>query len=592
MKKYGMMNLDGRETLSHVQKGTNYIVEKKKINKILTDRGIIDNSISFEEVINEILTVVTELDFILNSKVTNIDFVQNIRDYIDSSKLIIGTPILKNVRKEHKDSAAACTVFNPHISDGSINIEHLKNKLQLFLGAGIGVGLDLSECKDPLFELRRIDDILFDLDNELKNKRKRPVAVMITLRVSHPEVINFIQAKKHIDFSKSRVNISIFTEEKLFSLAENDENFPLFNQNGQVEKLVKAKYLIELISEAAHYCGEPGVLFIDRFEKENSTPNHKFISTAPCAEIAMSSGDACHFSYINLSEFVISKKNNKYFDFNSFGKCVRSVTRFLDSIVEYTIQNEFFKRSLVAKKRRIGVGILGFATMLVKLNLDYDSKESILLASQIAEYLNFYSKKESNILAQKRGAFELFSKSAFIDKIWKEKKRNHFTGIISETDWNQLFKDIEKYGIRNASTVAFPPTGTSSMIAMVSPSFEPYFSVYENYFEKGKKYSFLPSTLYSAIKSATNNNEDKDEKSKAHNQLLKQSKDIDFINQILITKSFQDFADGGASKTVHLPNKASVEDVYSCFYAAYQFGLKGISIFRENCINERKKLVI
>ena len=566
--------------------------EEQKKNYILAERGIISAKKSFKDIIGEIVEIISKIDFELSCGKNNTLFIGELYNDIVSNKIIVGTPILKNVNAKGKNNAAACSVIQPIVINGKINYRDLYKRATKLLITGVGIGIDLSETNDPVGALKIIDDQMFQIDEKLKSKRKRPVAAMVSLAAHHPKVLDFIDAKKDADFSRSRVTISLLVSELLFLSASQNQLWSLSSNDGNIQGNTPAKEILKRIASAVHYCGEPGILFIQRLENENATPEWKYITSAPCAEIAMSDKDACHFSYVNLSEFIKEDNGVSSFDFKSFGNSVRLTTRFLDSIVEYTINNNCFSQPIVSSKRRIGVGVAGFSTMLMNLGLSYSSNEAYLLAKQIAEYLSFYSIKESIELAKVRGRFNAFGNSKYTDINWIKRKQKFITGIISESEWSQLFNDLSVFGIRNASTVAFPPTGTSSQIAGVSSSFEPYLSLIDTYLNN----DFIPNKilieLLKYIKLDLNKTDlicaikQGNIKLNAYPQ-FKIASEISVKDQLKITEAFQNFADGGASKTVFLPNKSSKKDVINCFWLSYNMGLKGISVFRDNCLNDR-----
>ncbi len=189
----------------------------------------------------------------------------------------------------------------------------------------------------------------------------------------------------------------------------------------------------------------------------------------------MAPGEACQFSYVNLARFAKDGEFNQ----KKFCKTVEVLTRLLDASVEYTIQNanDDLVLPLVRMKRRIGVGITGFADLLIQLGIPYDDERAVLLASKISELLDYHSKKMSVELALCRGAFPAYAKSRYKDQDWVRRKHHKMTGVIEEELWNELYKKILNKGVRHASTTSMPPTGTSSTIANSSKSLEPHFAL-------------------------------------------------------------------------------------------------------------------
>jgi ribonucleoside-diphosphate reductase alpha chain len=422
--------------------------------------------------------------------------------------------------------------------------------------------------------------------------KKRPVASMATLRADHPKILAFIRAKKHADFSKWRFNISVFLDEALMIAAEQQKPWYLKDNDGRIVSEINAALLLREIAEIAHYCGEPGILFRDRLEYDNPTPNWSYQSTAPCAELAMAPGDACQFSYLNLSHFV----HRGSFNHVLFAESVQVLTRLLDDSVEYTLMQQHdaeIHLPLVREKRRIGVSITGFADLLIKLKVPYDHPHAAILAHQISELLDFNSKKASVTLAKLHGPFPCFSESRYQDHDWVRRKSSKTTGIVSSDDWHQLYQDIEQQGLRNATTTSIPPSGTSSTIANISKSLEPHFSF------KGFNGNVIP-LIEQVIQHHFRGKEQA--KLMAHVAehgnfpewiclawpFLRTSCQINPSTHLDIQQAFQSFLDDSVSKTINMHNKTNADDVEDIIWTSYKKGLKGVTIFRDNCLIERK----
>ena len=351
------------------------------------------------------------------------------------------------------------------------------------------------------------------------------------------------------------------------------------------EKIPKGD-LEDSIIKAINSCGEPGILFPNRFESMNDTPQWQYNSTAPCAEIAMSDGDACHFSHLNISAFLYYEDNHYIFDEQGFIDAVYTIVRFLDDIVEYSlIHSPKGKYELVRKKRRIGVGIAGLATALLKMGVAYNSEDGIRFAKKVAHILAVHTRIASIKLAKERGPFPAFEISRYKDDDWLNEKFKPLGG-----DVNDLIHGILIYGIRNATTLAFPPTGTSSQIAGVSPSFEPYL----NLFFKCEGHKCVPSIICDYIyKRYASDEADeliaqllRDEVNIGKYKEFVSATQVDADTQLAYTKIFQDIADGSASKTINLAEDATTEDIRRCLRKAETMGLKGISIYKKTKSNK------
>lgn len=543
---------------------TYYELEGFRKRQILINRGIIHDPNGLCEVYDFILDTIHSIDCRFRDNGNREQWMRDLKSAVFSDKILIGTPILQNLNPQSKCVLSACTTITPPVNhEGDIVYWELERILETELSLGMGVGIDMSILAEPDKAVNRIDNILFKIDNSLKETNRRPVAAMLTLKGDHPRIKEFIKSRICKNEQTTRLNISILVDEKI--------------PNGDLE---------ESIINAIDSCGEPGILFPERFENVNDTPQWQYNSTAPCAEIAMSDGDACHFSHLNIPAFLFYEDNHYKFDEKGFIDAVYTIVRFLDDIVEYSlIHSPKGKYEIVRKKRRIGVGIAGLATALLKMGIAYNSYDGINFAKRIAHVLAMHTRIASIKLAKERGPFPAFEISRYKNKEWLKEKFKPL-GI----DANDIIHDILAYGIRNATTLAFPPTGTSSQIAGVSPSFEPYLNL--SFMYDGHKY--VPSIVCDYIDKRYSS----DEAAELIAQILRDeiniekykefisAPQVDVDTQLAYTKIFQDISDGSASKTINLPENATTEDIRKCIRKAETMGLKGISIYKQTNSNK------
>lgn len=560
-------------------------------NDIMHQRGIIENDESVTQALERATDALLAIDTRLGVT-EDTDFASRVYEQVESGVLIFGTPILTNAGREGR-MTAACTVLPVQTSQGKVKLDCFVSSSETALGNAIGTGYDLSDVDSPADALLELNEALDEINTALLKDRKRPVASMATLRANHPEVLSFIRAKREADFSKWRFNLSIFVSEELFASAESDELWPLKDNRGQSVGAISAKDLLQEIAECAHYCGEPGILFKDRIDRDNATPQWEYTSTAPCAEVAMAGGEACQFSYINLGNLVIEDVPGvQSIDFERFEVAVRDMTRLLDAAVQQTIDNDTFSAlPLVEQKRRIGVGITGFADLLIRLKIPYDDPRAQELALQISEVLDYASKVESVELAKQRGSFPAFSESRYMNSTWVRRKMKRTSGIIGVEKWEDLYNDIQRYGIRHAATTSMPPTGTSSAIVRSSKSLEPHFTLSDS------QGDFFPSVI-DALKMEEAIWVDIGKVS-LHGVDIDRSEIGEFIPYLRTARelhpqahmdvqiAFQAYLDESLAKTINLPQHSSVADVRDIIHQAAKSGVKGITVFRDNCLQER-----
>lgn len=543
---------------------TYYELEEVRKRQILINRGIIDNSNDLSNVYNFILNTIHSIDCRFKDDDNREQWMSDLKSAIFSEKILVGTPILQNLNPQSNCVLSACTIITPPVNcEGEIVYWELERILETELRLGMGVGIDLSILLEPDKAVNRIDNILLKIDNSLKKANRRPVAAMLTLKGSHPRILEFIKSRINKNEQTTRLNISILIDGEI--------------PQGDLE---------DSIINAINSCGEPGILFPNRFENVNDTPQWQYNSTAPCAEIAMSDGDACHFSHLNISAFLHYENNHYKFDEQGFIDSVYTIVRFLDDIVEYSlIHSPKGRYELVRQKRRIGVGIAGLATALLKMGIAYNSEEGIRFAKRVAHILAVHTRIASIRLAKERSPFPAFEISRYKDNNWLTKK---FKPLGEDADC--LIHDILVYGIRNATTLAFPPTGTSSQIAGISPSFEPYL----NLFLKYEGHKFVPSIVCDYIYKRYSSDEAgeliaqllRDEVNVGKYSEFVSATQVDADTQLAYTKIFQDIADGSASKTINLPEDATIEDIRKCLRKAESMELKGISVYKKTKSNE------
>lgn len=557
--------------------------DQEEVVKLLRDRGILRGSESTQDIFSRVIITLLEADRTLNGqKQIDKKLLSRVIEYVESKALVFGTPLLSHVGRSNSVCFASTVVD----LQANSNWKDLSTEMSKVLKAGLGVGVDLSHFSHP-------DQVLWDLNydigivnQQLVNTHKRPVACMATLRADHPRVGDFIVSKQNPQISNWFFNISIWVTEKLISQAFN-------NSQTKNSNFIRSKSLIEDIAHSAFKCAEPGILYFDRYQRDNPTPQWQYSSVAPCGEMAMSDGEASIFSYINVTHMVKKHGNNKIvFDWNKFSELSIIMTRLMDAAISLNTGRKMSKYEKVNSKRRIGIGITGFAGLLMNLDLAYSSEQAVKLASQLSESLDYWTKVESVRMSRQRGAFPLFKKSKYVDERWLNRKLDSVDPsnlFIEFSEWKKLHQDIMDYGIRNSTTTAFPPTGTSSRVVQATPQFEPCDDL---------RVIINDKKLWKNVKH-TLSHEQLDELSKLlHNKslvikltslptshILVDATKISYTDHILIQSAFQRFADEGISKTISLPSQSSVEDITEAIKRSYEYDLKGLTVFRDQLAN-------
>lgn len=549
--------------------------------ELMKSMKIIDTNDNSEEFIRKIISKLKELELKYDRR--NTTYLENIERLIIENKIVLGTPILKNLLDDN-EPVSSCTIVPVDLRK---DINNLKAILEPYAATTMGSGYDLNLVDDPCDTIEKINSVIHDLIQIYPNR----LSAMGTLDVNSPHILDFIDLKKKRDFNTCHYNISIKISDDFF---DGEKEYEVL-KNGVKVRLTNLE-ILRKISEAIHYCAEPGIIFVDRFNQTNPLPQkqYEYKSVAPCAEIAMSEGEVCQFSYINLAKMIDENGN---IDKEELKLSVQVITRMLDNLCDISIRNAKSNPEIIEDKRRIGVGVCGFADMLAKLKLPYDSIETRELTKDLFTFINFYSKVESVNLSRERGSFRKYNDSLCGQENWYNRFRKNKNEWVSDIDWQALINGIQKYGIRNSSTTAVPPTGRSASIVNASYSIEPYFTLYDSSSQTGLNPIFIDY-----IRNRYSNNEQEeiiktvlktgdcsqlDDRFIELKEIYKTAREINAEDHIEVMAIINSCIDESISKTVNLPNKTSVEQIQNYILQAYNKGLNGITFFRDRCLEER-----
>lgn len=429
----------------------------------------------------------------------------------------------------------------------------------------------------------------------VKQGGTRRGANMGILRVDHPDILEFINCKS--DTSKlNNFNISVALTDKFMDAVKNNSDYELINpHSNEVVGKLNAKEVFDKIVNNAWSTGEPGIIFIDKMNADNPTPLIGEIeSTNPCGEVPLLPFEACNLGSINLGLMVEDGKIN----WDKLKEITKLSIVFLDDVI--TVNNYPLPKiaEMVQNNRKIGLGVMGWADMLMKLEIPYNSEEGTKLAAQVMEFIDYHSKVQAIDLAKERGSFANFKGSIYDNQHFLGKKyAGKSAGMITDEMWNDLDEQIEKYGIRNATTTCIAPTGTISMIASASGGVEPLFGLVfmRNVMDGTELLEVNPIFKEYAIKHGFYNDEImrqiSEEGTIAHvNGIDEQSKhifstahDVSPYWHVKMQAAFQLHTDNAVSKTVNFVESATKKDIEDTYVLAYENNLKGITVYRNNC---------
>lgn len=466
---------------------------------------------------------------------------------------------------------AACFVLP--VADSLDDIFTTVKNMALIEQTGGGVGFNFSRLRPrgdivgstkgiasgPVSFMR-----IFDTATEvIKAGGKRRGALMGILRCDHPDIMEFIASKQQPGFL-TNFNISVAITDDFMKALHRDGDYSTVNPRSKEKTKLKASSVWDAIMRNAWASGDPGVVFIDEINRHNPTPKvGKMESTNPCGEQPLLPYESCNLGSINLSRMVPEGK----IDWDKFRETVRSSVHFLDNVVDANRYPVKQTDKITRANRKIGLGVMGFADMLIKLGVPYTSEEALRIGESVMKFIEEEGHRADQEIAEKRGSFPNFTKS-----IWKD-NYSHF---------------------RNATVTTVAPTGTISIIAGCSSGIEPLFAISfmrivlsgTRLFETNplfetmaKDRGFYSAKLLEEI-ARTGSVQHIDGVPDDVKELFPTALDIEPKWHVRMQAVFQKHTDNAVSKTVNLPQSATVDDVRECYDLAWELKCKGITVFR------------
>ena len=420
---------------------------------------------------------------------------------------------------------------------------------------------------------------------EIKQGGKRRGANMAVLRVSHPDIMDFIKAKEKPGHLPN-FNLSVAVPDSFMEALEGNREWPLVNpRNGERVRELPAREIFSLACRMAWQGGDPGLLFLDRVNMYNPTPSLGPIeSTNPCGEQPLLPHESCVLGSVNLAAMV----KGDTLDWDLLEDTVKKGVRFLDNVIEVNNYPLETIREKTMLTRKVGLGIMGFADLLIKLGIPYASQEARDLAREIMAFIQFHSKMASASLARERGTFPAFPESVYSREGILEFLNAH---LAPHLDWEALENAIKRYGIRNATTTTLAPTGTISLIAGVSSGIEPLFALAYRRRMMDETVEYIHPLVEEVLKNLGKDDwqrileegtvKDLDHLDPHLKKTLATAHEIPPRDHVEMQATFQLFTDNAVSKTVNLPHQATVQDVEEVYLLAYRLGCKGITVFRD-----------
>lgn len=511
---------------------------------------------------------------------------KEVRQLIIDKKFLFGGRILSNRglnKSGRKVTYSNCYVIQPP-EDNIESIFEAASKLARTFSYGGGCGIDISKlaprgaainntAKETTGSVSFME--LYNLITSLIGQNGRRGALMLSIDCNHPDLEEFVSIKNDLN-SITKANISVRIDDKFMQAVLNDlEHEMVFvrEETGSViRKEVRAKVIFEQLCKNNWDFAEPGILFWDRIKSHNLLSEDKefeFAGVNPCAEEPLPAGGSCLLGSLNLSEFI----NDGEFDYDEFRYAVRIAVKALNNVLDDGLPLHPLKeqQESVREWRQIGLGIFGLADMLIKKGLRYGSLGSLELCDKIAFAMIDEAIKTSAMLADENGTYPKYKKSALENNLF-------FINNTSE----ETRKLVRKYGLRNSQLLTIAPTGSISTMLGVSGGIEPMYDTHyirktESLHGEDKYY-----TVYTPIvKEYMNANNIKDVEDLP--RMFATAKTIKPIERIMMQSTWQERIDASISSTVNLPEEATIEDVINLYTEAWKQGLKGLTIFRDNC---------
>lgn len=488
-------------------------------------------------------------------------------------KFLPNSPTLMNAGRE-LGQLSACFVLP--IEDSMEGIYGTLSNAALIHKSGGGTGFSFSRIRPEGSNVKSTGGVasgpisfmkVYNASTEaVKQGGTRRGANMGILRVDHPDIMQFITCKSDLN-ELTNFNISVGLTEAFMKAVIADTEYDLIDPaTNKKTKSLKAKVVYDTIVDMAWQNGEPGIVFLDRINKENPVPAAGEIeSTNPCGEQPLLPYESCNLGSVNLNEFVKDGKIN----YDELEKTVRTAVHFLDNVID--LNNYPLKQieDMTKSMRKIGLGVMGYADMLYKLGIPYNSDEAIEVGKDVMAFVKKAAAMTSEELAKQRGSFPMFDNSVYPKMGYKQ--------------------------MRNATVTTIAPTGTISIIAGASSGIEPVFAIsyirnvmdddklieVHPYFEQvaSEKGFYSKALMEKIARSATL--KDIEELPDDIKRVFVTAHDITPEYHIRMQSAFQESTDNAVSKTVNFSKSATKKDVRDAYNLAYELGLKGVTIYRD-----------
>jgi ribonucleoside-diphosphate reductase alpha chain len=549
------------------------VLEKRYLKKDKKGRLIE----SPEEMFHRVANTIASADLMYNPKADIKAREDEFYQVMTNLAFLPNSPTLMNAGRE-LGQLSACFVLPVEDSMESI-FDAVKNTALIHKSGG-GTGFSFSRLRPekdrvgttggvasgPVSFMRAFDTAT----DVIKQGGMRRGANMAILSVDHPDIMKFITAKEDPTVL-TNFNLSVAVTVKFMEAVKAGANYELINpHNNEVSGKLNAREVFNKIVASAWKTGDPGIIFIDRINEKNPTPHlGRIESTNPCGEQPLLPYESCNLGSINLSRMLRERGTGYEIDYAKLRRTVITAVRFLDNVIDINHFPLPEIEKMTKNSRKIGLGVMGFADMLLQLGISYNSEVGIDTANEVMHFVNEEAFKASVELAEERGPFPAFDGS--------------------------VYDVVDQPKVRNASRTTIAPTGTLSIIAGCSSGIEPLFALsftrnildganmveVNQYFEKAARLGgFYSEELMRKLATGTRLHE-VDGVPDDIKSLFVTAHEITPEWHVRMQAAFQKYTDNAVSKTVNFPREATEADVAKVYTMAYELGLKGITIYRD-----------